>query len=314
VGFGVTYDETVWAMFSTGTTGTSLYARSYGASGIDTPLGAGLLGAPHRFRVEWTPTSVAFYVDDALVATHAATIATEMRPLASDLFAGGPGLAVDWLEMSPYAASSSFESRVFDAGATASWDEVTWSATEPAATTVALSVRAGDTPAPDASWTAFAPVSSPGDLGGVTGRYAQYRADLATADLAATPSLASVDLSCALISICGNAILELAEACDDGNLLAGDGCSASCAFESGDADGDGLTNEQEQALGTNPLDPDTDGDGHPDGAEVAAGTDPLDPGSFPLVVPTAGALGLAAIALLLLGAGYASISWRSRIT
>ncbi len=44
-----------------------------------------------------------------------------------------------------------------------------------------------------------------------------------------------------------------------------------------DSDGDGLSDEEEVALGTDPLDPDTDGDGLDDGAEVAAGTDPLDP-------------------------------------
>jgi hypothetical protein len=42
-----------------------------------------------------------------------------------------------------------------------------------------------------------------------------------------------------------------------------------------DADGDGLTDDQEAALGTDPTNPDTDGDGVADGAEVANGTDPL---------------------------------------
>lgn len=42
-----------------------------------------------------------------------------------------------------------------------------------------------------------------------------------------------------------------------------------------DSDGDGLTDEQEEALGTDPLDPDTDGDGLSDGEEVTVyGTDP----------------------------------------
>jgi hypothetical protein len=44
-----------------------------------------------------------------------------------------------------------------------------------------------------------------------------------------------------------------------------------------DPDGDGLTDTQEQALGTNPELADTDGDGLSDGAEVLIhGTDPLD--------------------------------------
>gem|GEM_PF-2863255 len=48
-----------------------------------------------------------------------------------------------------------------------------------------------------------------------------------------------------------------------------------------DPDGDGLTNAEELAAGTNPKVADTDGDGYADGAEVAAGTDPLNPASKP---------------------------------
>ncbi len=44
-----------------------------------------------------------------------------------------------------------------------------------------------------------------------------------------------------------------------------------------DSDDDGLTDGEEVELGTNPLDPDTDGDGVSDGDEVFLGTDPLVP-------------------------------------
>jgi len=44
-----------------------------------------------------------------------------------------------------------------------------------------------------------------------------------------------------------------------------------------DQDGDGLTNTQEGAAGTNPTNPDTDSDGINDGTEVANGSDPLNP-------------------------------------
>jgi outer membrane protein OmpA-like peptidoglycan-associated protein len=48
--------------------------------------------------------------------------------------------------------------------------------------------------------------------------------------------------------------------------------------ENNDLDGDGLTNDEEKALGTNPLNPDTDGDGLSDGDEVHKyKTDPLNP-------------------------------------
>jgi hypothetical protein len=52
-------------------------------------------------------------------------------------------------------------------------------------------------------------------------------------------------------------------------------------YSSGDTDGDGLTDEEEIALGTNPFMADTDGDGYDDGEEVDAGTDPLSESSFP---------------------------------
>jgi YD repeat-containing protein len=54
-----------------------------------------------------------------------------------------------------------------------------------------------------------------------------------------------------------------------------------------DSDGDGLTDEEERRLGTDPFNPDTDGDGYPDGLEVALGSNPLDPNSIPDVRPPA---------------------------
>lgn len=42
-----------------------------------------------------------------------------------------------------------------------------------------------------------------------------------------------------------------------------------------DTDGDGLSNAQEQTLGTDPNDPDTDFDGYTDGNEVVHGYDPF---------------------------------------
>ncbi|MEE8311746.1 MAG: tandem-95 repeat protein, partial [Candidatus Binatia bacterium] len=48
-----------------------------------------------------------------------------------------------------------------------------------------------------------------------------------------------------------------------------------------DSDQDGLSDEDEIALGTNPLEPDTDGDGWPDGVEVNFGGEPLNPQAIP---------------------------------
>jgi hypothetical protein len=58
---------------------------------------------------------------------------------------------------------------------------------------------------------------------------------------------------------------------------ADDGCDVG-AFEVQDSDGDGLTDEEELSLGTDPNNPDSDGDGLTDLFEVSNGFDPLPPG------------------------------------
>jgi len=58
-----------------------------------------------------------------------------------------------------------------------------------------------------------------------------------------------------------------------------------------DADEDGLDDELEEQLGTNPLSADTDGDGWDDLAELVNGTDPCDPKDFPSSVVTEGGFG-----------------------
>lgn len=47
-----------------------------------------------------------------------------------------------------------------------------------------------------------------------------------------------------------------------------------------DSDEDGLSDDEEAELGTDPNNPDTDGDGVNDGDEVDCGTDPLDPNDY----------------------------------
>jgi hypothetical protein len=186
-----------WALFSTGTGETSLLARTWaGGPLIDYAIPLDLLGSAHRYRIDWKTNSIDYYVDGSLVNTQPVSIAGPMRPVASDFSADGDSLTVDWIHMGPYAASGTFLSRVGDAGRHASWGSVTWSADLPAGTSVAIAVRAGDTVLPDASWSNFSAVAASGADAGVTGRYVQYRATLATTNASVTPTLTDIGISC----------------------------------------------------------------------------------------------------------------------
>src|SRR5205823_6430639 len=68
----------------------------------------------------------------------------------------------------------------------------TWSAGVPAGTTLALSVRTGNTPVPDATWTAFTALAGSGSSVGKSSRYLQYQASLAATDPGQTPALQAV--------------------------------------------------------------------------------------------------------------------------
>jgi VCBS repeat-containing protein len=149
-----------------------------------------LLGAPHHYRIDWKPASVDFYVDDALVASHAVAITGPMRPVAaSDFNVFGGLIEVDWVRLTPYAADGTFVSRVFDAGSPVTWRSVNWNAAADAAG-LQISVRTGDTLDVDGSvlapWTAVAASGLPFDA---VSRYVQYRAELSTGNVANTPVL-----------------------------------------------------------------------------------------------------------------------------
>lgn len=197
-GLGVKFEGAPWAMFSTAA-GGSLNARTLSAAGpVETALGTALLNAPHRFRIDWTASNVTYFVDGAQVASHAATITGPMRPIAaSDFTPLGGNVVIDWMRMTPYTASGTFMSRVFDALAPVDWATTDWTGVIPAGTTLAIAVRTGNTATPDASWSAFTPLTAPGAFPAAIAhsRYVQYRANMTTTDPNITPQLSDILLT-----------------------------------------------------------------------------------------------------------------------
>jgi hypothetical protein len=194
VGFGVDFNRAPWAIFSTGG-GGSLMARSNNGSRQNTVIRGNWLGTPHHYRIDWNAGNIVYWIDGVQVVAHPLAISAAMRPLISDLHVGGQKLVVDWMHMSPYSTPATFTSRVLDAGAVVTWASMSWTADQPTGTTLAMSVRTGNTPVPDGTWTAFNSVSQSGVPTTSKSRYIQYRASLSTTDTTKTVVLRDVKIT-----------------------------------------------------------------------------------------------------------------------
>jgi hypothetical protein len=190
VGFGTTWEAVPWAIVDTTyPTNTGMRVRSNYSSQVITTVAGNWLGAPHHYRIEWNSGDVKYYFDGTLVATHAWSGTTQMRPMVAET-AGPAALTVDWMHMSPYASTGTFTSRVIDAGQPVHWLALTSTTT---GTSVSFETRTGSVATPDASWSNWQAVSNP--IASPDGRYIQYRASLSTSDLNQTPTIESVNLT-----------------------------------------------------------------------------------------------------------------------
>jgi hypothetical protein len=195
VGFGNNLDDFPGAAFTTGGAGDPI--RLYAWSGANTstetltPLPAVSLHVPHRFRIDWNTSTVAFFVDGALVATHNVLISASMRPVVSDYRSFGAGVRTEWLRMGGYATSGTFTSRVIDGGSSADWQTLAAQSTVPSGTTLAFDTRTGATPGPDGSWSAWQPLGGGGSIVSPDARYVQYRARMTSSGMS-TPTLRRV--------------------------------------------------------------------------------------------------------------------------
>jgi Purple acid Phosphatase, N-terminal domain len=192
-GLGTDLNDFPWALVSSFNGNSGLWARTNNGTATNTSISAST-GQMHRYRIEWTASGLAYYADGALVATHLTPIGTNLRPVVSDIFVNTSTVRVDWLRLSPYASAGTFTSRVLGDGTERTWGNLSADVGAPAGTSVALSVRTGDTPTPDGTWTGWQALPGTGGSVGTTSAYLQYSADLATTDDSATPELRSVEV------------------------------------------------------------------------------------------------------------------------
>ncbi len=198
---GIYTGQNPWAMFSTGNQNTVLRVRTSldGSNSTDIDLSSSLIGTAHVYKIIWKTASVEYYVDGVLVYTANATIPGTMRPAISDYTVAAPGIAVDWIHVTPFAASGTFTSRIYDAGVPKNWGIASWTATVPGGTTLQIFQRQANSAAaiPAAAWTAIAVNGA--NIGG-TAQYIQYKAELTTSNTDITPVLNDISFWCSAAS------------------------------------------------------------------------------------------------------------------
>jgi methionine-rich copper-binding protein CopC len=200
--FGLATDLTAaagnyWAVFTTGTTTNSLYARvNVNGTLTDVRISA-LPSGYHTYRVTPIATGFQFWLDGTLRTTINQTFpaGTPLKMVMSSFTGVTPQLRVDWIRQLSNATTGTFTSTVFDAGRTATWGNANWTANLPAGTSVLVEVRGGNTAVPDGLWSGWTSVTNGGALGLTPSRYLQYRVTLTSTDPAQTPTVYDVLLT-----------------------------------------------------------------------------------------------------------------------
>ncbi len=231
VGFGDTFENAPWAIFSTGATGppVSLYARTnVGGTTTDVLIPNVNPLQRHDYAIQWSPDVVTFRVDGTPVSVQPVTLPNGLHVVASDFTVGGGALSVDSLRLQPspaaYPPAGIFTSRVFDA--TPRVDR--WGALSAAGNLdgVTFQTRSGSSPAPDGSWSGWQSLGAGGALASPVRRFLQYRAIL-TSGGTVTPVLDRVTIAYDVDDTAPSTTIT--------GVLAG-GTTAAVAFSSPDAD------------------------------------------------------------------------------
>ena len=157
-----------------------------------------VMGQWYVLRMVTSGTHVEVYIDDALQLS--ANVSGYVPGRIGLLAYSGCRSEYDDISLTTngeYAASGSYASNVFDAGAPVDWQAMSWTSNVPAGTTLGMTVGTGNTLPPDGSWT-VAPISSESSIGRHS-RYLQYQAVLATASSLTSPALCDVQILCTAV-------------------------------------------------------------------------------------------------------------------
>lgn len=179
--------------FRTFLAGSPLYAYISPTSHVAIP--GTYTGAFHTYRVENNSSHTEFYIDNVLKASLPSEIGWSYRPSVFDAATDGSTLIVDSSKLTSLDGGGTFISRVYDAGVTSDWTNMSWNGTFPSGSRQTFSYRVGNTAVPNGTWSNWQTVSSSGATINATGRYAQYRVVLERSPILGSPVVNDVTLS-----------------------------------------------------------------------------------------------------------------------
>lgn len=191
---GITEDSAI-RLFIAGNDATGLYVRTrenFPASPtVDANITDPDLTGFHNFRIEWAESETRYYVDNSLAET--VFSGTSSLPAWVFLYSQEPGrqINIDWIRAGQYALSGSYVSCTQDAGQVANWTTLAADADQASGTTIVYSTR---TSIDGNTWSDWLPVSG-NNINSPSGRYLQYRIELATGNTLRSPEVQKVSLS-----------------------------------------------------------------------------------------------------------------------
>lgn len=189
IGTGVAINDNNWHHIAVVRVGAVVTIYIDGINRASSNIGAGQIigfnSSPLRIGYnQWDNQYVQGYIDEVRVSKGIARWTSNFTPPSG--------------KYSPeQSVSGNLISAIIDSGQKSNFSTLAYDTTAPANTTLTVDVRAGNTSTPDGTWTAWQTnISNGGDVSTLTGnRYVQYRANLSTTDVAATPSLNDITLN-----------------------------------------------------------------------------------------------------------------------